>query len=645
MSENVNEKKTASKQDAENDVSVSISASASDKAAAKNTGNKSRRRNRKAGQKKRTISEETKERRDIKKLASDNEDKLIYGLDIGTRSIVGTVGFKDEEGRFTVIALESRPHTTRAMLDGQIHDIDQVAAGIREVTDKLNVLTGLTLTNVCIAAAGRVLRTIHSESVIEFDIEKRISGDEVYSLEMQGIKNAYDKLNEEVPDNDFYCVGYSVINYYQNNYVLSSLTGHNAKSIKADMIVTFLPEEVVDGLYASVRKAGLKVKNLTLEPIAAINAAIPQNYRLLNLGLVDVGAGTSDISITRDGSVVAYGMIPMAGDEITEALSREYLLSFDEAERVKCAPFKDGKEEYHDIMDLPHTLTLEEFNETIKDVIKEETGKIADKIKELNGDRPVSAVFIVGGGGKVPGFSEALAAELGIKQERVAVRGEGVLKDIKFVQRSVHGDSLLVTPVGICLNFYEQRNNFIFVTVNGETVKLYDNGKLTVMDAAMKTGFPDSDLFPKRGDSIQFSVNGESRLVRGEPGEAAVILVNGQVSSLSTHLRQDDVIEIKASTAGPCASVAVKDLPEYHKTIKIKFNDKEIDCPVMARVNGELVLDSFAINEGDRVEMQKYYLVSDILKLMDIEPQGSIMVNHEEAFPDTKVYENFTVQL
>lgn len=53
--------------------------------------------------------------------------------------------------------------------------------------------------------------------------------------------------------------------------------------------------------------------NLTLEPIAAIQVAIPEMYRMLNIALVDVGAGTSDISVTRDGSIIAYGMIPIAG--------------------------------------------------------------------------------------------------------------------------------------------------------------------------------------------------------------------------------------------------------------------------------------------------------------------------------------------
>ena len=92
---------------------------------------------------------------------------------------------------------------------------------------------------------------------------------------------------------------------------------------------------MVDGLYAAVGQAGLSVANMTLEPIAAINVAIPENYRMLNIALVDVGAGTSDISITRDGSIIAYGMIPHAGDELTEVIVQHFLVDFNMAESIK----------------------------------------------------------------------------------------------------------------------------------------------------------------------------------------------------------------------------------------------------------------------------------------------------------------------
>ena len=81
----------------------------------------------------------------------------------------------------------------------------------------------------------------------------------------------------------FYCVGYSVVKYYLNDEVFISLEGHKANVIGCDIIVTFLPEDVVDGLYSAVGQADLAVANMTLEPIAAINVAIPENFRMLNI--------------------------------------------------------------------------------------------------------------------------------------------------------------------------------------------------------------------------------------------------------------------------------------------------------------------------------------------------------------------------
>ncbi len=77
--------------------------------------------------------------------------------------------------------------------------------------------------------------------------------------------------------------------YYLNEEVFISIEGHKANKIGEDIIVTFLPEDVVDGLYSAVGQAKMTVANMTLEPIAAINVAIPENFRMLNIALVDVG--------------------------------------------------------------------------------------------------------------------------------------------------------------------------------------------------------------------------------------------------------------------------------------------------------------------------------------------------------------------
>ena len=137
-----------------------------------------------------------------------------------------------------------------------------------------------------------------------------------------------------------------------------------------------------------------------------------------------------------------------------------------------------------------------------------------------------------------------LSEKLELPKERVALRGEEVLSFVTFLQEGIKKDSLLVTPIGICLNYYEQRNNFIIVRVNEERIKIYDNGTLTVADAAMQYGYPNEKLFPVRGKELSFTVNGEKRTVKGRLGEAAEITLNGQPVGMNAPIGQNDKIKI-----------------------------------------------------------------------------------------------------
>lgn len=572
----------------------------------------------------------------------------VFGLDIGTRNVVGTVGYQTDDKEFVVTAQYVREHETRAMLDGQIHDIGRVAKTIKEVKDELEKQTGQPLEEVCIAAAGRVLKTVTTHVEYEYAQESVVTGEDVHTLNLLGIEKAQEAL-KEVNDTSykFYCVGYSTVKFFLNDEVFISLEGHKANKIGEDIIVTFLPEDVVDGLYAAVGQAGLSVANMTLEPIAAINVAIPENYRMLNIALVDVGAGTSDISITRDGSIIAYGMIPHAGDEMTEVIVQHFLVDFNMAESIKLQSTTSDTVTYKDIMSIEHTIPAQGVWDVAAPVVDNIAQEVSAKIRELNGDKTVSACFVVGGGGKIHGFTEKLAEDLDLPEERVALRGEEVLGDVTFEQEDIKKDPLLVTPIGICLNYYDQRNNFIMVRFNGERIKLYDNNRLTIVDAALQAGFPNDELFPKRGTPINFTVNGVARLVRGEAGEGAVVTMNGKPASINTPLEPNSEIIIEPSTAGEAAEYKISQLDEYnHSVITFIINGRKVSCPRFVQVNGRLEPEDYSIRENDVIETRNNYTVRQIAQFMDlvIDTDQMIFVNNEEADLDTLVYENFSVE-
>ena len=586
--------------------------------------------------------------RQIENALRSKQMEHVFGLDIGTRNVVGTVGYRTEDEKFTVVAQYIKEHETRAMLDGQIHDIARVGRTVNAVKAELERQIETPLSEVCIAAAGRVLKTVTTHVELEYPEETIVQGEDIHTLQLLGVDKAQEELKQK---NDtkykFYCVGYSVVKYYLNDEVFISLEGHKADFIGCDIIVTFLPEDVVDGLYSAVGQAGLTVGNMTLEPIAAINVAIPENFRMLNIALVDVGAGTSDISITKDGSIIAYGMIPHAGDELTEVIVQHYLVDFKMAEYMKRQSTEADEITYEDIMSIPHTIQSEELWEVVAPTVDKIAKEIADKIRQLNGDKSVSACFVVGGGGKIHGFTESLATHLEIVKERVALRGEEVLKEVHFEQEDIKKDPLLVTPIGICMNYYEQRNNFIMVRFNGELLKLYDNNRLTVVDAALTADFPNEQIFPKRGRAINFTVNGSARIARGEAGESAVVTINGRPANINSPLEPNCEIMIEPSTSGADAVYTIADLEEYNTdTVGFIVNGKMITCPKFVQVNGSLEPGSYQIQEGDVIETRNFYTVGQVAEFMDVEvdTDRDILVNNREADFGTLVYENFSIE-
>ncbi len=563
--------------------------------------------------------------------------ETVFGLDIGTRSIVGTIGYRQGE-RFVVVAQEIREHRTRAMLDGQIHDINRVAATISEIKAALEEKTGLDLTDVCIAAAGRVLKTMNVHVDKEFDTETSISKEDMSTLVSMGVEQAFTQFQKE-NDSDvhFYCVGYSVVKYYINGMWMGQPEHHKAKTLGVDMIATFLPDDVVDGLYSAVELAGLKVANMTLEPIAAIRVAIPERFRLLNIAMIDVGAGTSDISVTNDGSVIAFGMIPCAGDSLTEIIARKCLIDFATAERIKKEASVKAEIAYEDIMGLEQTITSEEVYAVCKPQIEKMAKQAADEIRRLNGDMSPSAVFVVGGGGKIKGFTEQIAKELELDPKRVALRGEEIMNDVDFPSDCLK-DSTIITPVGICLSYYEQNNNFIYVIFNGTRIKLYDNNKLAVIDAAIQASFDRESLFPRRGKEVHYTVNGKNRVTRGEYGESATITVNGENVDINHAIKANDEIIMRESTQGRPAQVRISDLLDYHGKISVTVDGQELTLAKPIKVNGREETSDYLIQEGDEVSLYSYYTYGQMYDYLKLNSKQKLTVNGREANEESAIY-------
>ncbi|WP_129596147.1 cell division protein FtsA [Anaerophilus nitritogenes] len=542
--------------------------------------------------------------------------EAVFSLDIGTKSITGIVAKKQDE-KFIIVDTEIMEYSERAMYDGQIHDIDKVALAAKIVKEKLEERLGFPLTEVAIAAAGRALKTHRVQVSMEIDSTKEVDQAMIQSLEIEGIQKAQTILDgENMKDVKYYCVGHTVINYYLNGSMITSLKGHRGDKIEADILATFLPHVVVDSLYAVMDKIRLEVVYLTLEPIAAIHVAIPPKVRLLNLALVDIGAGTSDIALTQDGTIISYAMASVAGDEITEAIAREFLLDFDTAEKLKIDLNQNESHTFEDIVGISYTMTTEEIIKKIAPSIENLAREISQKIIEYNGKAP-SAVFCIGGGSQIPTLTQYIAEDLGLKKERVVVRGTEIIQNIEFLCEKLQGPEF-ITPIGICMiSTKEQDENFIKVGVNEKTVKLFQTKELFVSDALIKAGISAKQLIGRRGKSLNIFINGEKKSIKGTFGESSKIYVNGKLANLDEKINHMDQIIFHPSVDGEDGALSLKDFIEDIGVVR--FNNLDIQLVSNVLINEEKKDMDYIFEDDDKITTMEIYQVSDVLNKFNIE--------------------------
>lgn len=548
---------------------------------------------------------------------------LIFALDIGTRKVMGLVA-RASGDRMRVLAVEREEHRQRAMIDGQIHHIDEVAGVVARIRSRLEKRVRRPLSAVAVAAAGRSLTTVTAKAEEAFSPANEMVREDVMRLELQAVQRAQLSLLEQNNPDDVHhyrCVGYSVLEYGLDGKPIASLEGQRGDLASVKVIATFLPQAVIDSLFTVLKRAGLEMSSLTLEPIAAINVAVPPEMRLLNLALVDVGAGTSDLAITRGGSVIAYDMVPVAGDEVTEQLCQALLLDFPTAERIKRSLGEASELSFQDALGRSRTVTAGEVLAAMEPGVDLLAGHIADRILRTNGAAP-QGIILVGGGSLTAGLPERLAACLQMDPARVAVRGREMLRGITGAEGKLRGPEA-ITPIGIAVSaLHYQSAAFSNVEVNGRMVRLFNLGELRVRDALLAAGIDIRRLHRRPGRGLTVLVNGELHLVKGTLGEAAPMTLNGKPCSLDAPLRHGDRLWVGQAVHGEPASARLKDIlpPLPPRTVTVNGSPLEIHPRIT--MNGNPVTLEDEVIDNAAIDYHYPETLQEVLALWE-QRQGS----------------------
>ena len=349
--------------------------------------------------------------------------------------------------------------------------------------------------------------------------------------------------------------------------------------------------------------------------------------------MVDIGAGTSDIAITKDGKIIAYAMTSIAGDEITEALSKKYLLDFNTGEELKIKLNSRNKHRFTDIVGIEHNLTTEEIVDSIYDIINKISRKISEKIIEFNEKAP-DAVFLIGGSSQMPRLKECLAKNLGLPKERVSIKDTSFIQNVEGIDQNINGPDI-VTPIGIAMEGATKKyRNFLQIEFNGEEIKIFNTENVKVSYVLVLTGYKPRNLIPKSGDDFIYFLNDKKKIIKGKVGNPAKIYVNNKIGSLSTPLNDGDSLKIVEGSKGEKIIPYLYDCIPKEKVVN--FNNRKYDLIKDIKINGIQVKDNPMLKEGDRIEFLEIKTIADFLKYIDKDiPVDRILINGKKADKNT----------
>jgi cell division protein FtsA len=564
----------------------------------------------------------------------DSSDKIL-AIDIGTRTVIGVVaaGVKGLE----IIAQEMVEHQGRAMYDGQIHDIPRVALAVAQVKNALEEQAGQRFTEAAIAAAGRALKTRRCKASMEVNPLREITEDAVRALEFEALRRAREEIKQQDRGaGDFYCVGHGVIGYKLDGLELTSLIGHRGRVITTEAIATFLPASVVNSLFSVLRRVGLEPSYITLEPIAALEITIPEEMRLLNLALVDVGAGTSDIAVTRDGTVIGYGMVPVAGDEITEAVAEACVVDFRTAEEIKRSMSISENLTFNDVLQNTLTVPCSEVLAAIGPAVDHLALAVSEAVLALNGGQAPKSVICIGGGAQTPAFLSKLAQSLGLAGNRVGMRKRSQLAGIVAPEEDALTGPEGITVAGIAQAALKRKGlNLIRVQVNGRNYRIFNPGDLRVVDCLALLEHDPRTLFGTDGKDLRFYVNGQETVVYGELARPASIQANGGEAHLQTPVEDGCRIEVIPAANGRDAVAKAGDYFAGAIPLQVCVGGREISLPPVCLLNDAPVDPETRIQEGDRLRIEARYTVGQVLALSGLDPGNvDVFIGGVKVDPD-----------
>ena len=397
---------------------------------------------------------------------------LSVGLDIGTTKIVAIIGMKNDYGKFEILGF-GKAHSL-GVQRGVVVNITQTIDSIKYAIKKAEEDSGYKINKCVVGIAGQHIRSLqHSDYIIR--------NDDTAVIDQNDIEKLIDNVHKLVMKN-----GEEIIHVLPQHFSVDSEPniklpiGMLGRRLEANLHVVIGQTTAIGNICTCIQNSGLKVSGITLEPLASASAVLSEEEKEAGVCLIDIGGGTTDLAIFKDGVIRHTSVIPFGGNIITKDIQQGCSIIEKHAEQLKvkfgsALPLKNSDRQVVSIPGFrgrePKEISLKTLAEIINSRLIEIIDQILIEIKnygyEESKNTLICGIVLTGGGSNLKHIKQLFVHEtgldtrLGFPNEHLA---SGERKDLDSPMYS--------TAIGLLMNNYKndiEKNSNSNLKINSKT--------------------------------------------------------------------------------------------------------------------------------------------------------------------------------
>lgn len=393
-----------------------------------------------------------------------NKGNIAVGLDIGTTKIVAMIGKKNEYGKLEILGVGKSK--SLGVHRGVVNNITQTIQSIQQAIADAESKSGCKINDVVVGIAGQHIRSIQHSDYISRNNAEEVIGD----MDIDALVGQVHKL-AMLPGEEIIHVLPQEFKIDGQNEIKEPIGMYGGR-VEASFHVVVGQAASIRNLGRCVKSAGLELSGLTLEPLASADAVLSQDEKEAGVALIDIGGGTTDLAIFKDGIIRHTAVIPFGGNVITEDIKEGCSIIEKQAEllKVKFGSAWPGENKDNEIVSIPGLRGREPKEISLKNLSKIIHARVVEIIEQVYAEirlyghedqkkKLIAGIVLTGGGAELKHIKQlveyitGMDTRIGYPNEHLAGNSNEELSSpvyataVGLVMNSVRNNTRSATPL------------------------------------------------------------------------------------------------------------------------------------------------------------------------------------------------------